>query len=106
MYSISLLSFIAVPVAYAVNSDPSALYIVSTLAICMSIVVVIGMILVPKVPTLPFVREKGLSWVLPLHETVETFLAGRSAAATKPNRSRASLTNGTNGVEHTEKNNE
>jgi hypothetical protein len=24
----------------------------------------------------PFVREKGLSWVLPLHETVETFLAG------------------------------
>ena len=25
---------------------------------------------------LPFVREKGLSWVLPLHETVETFLAG------------------------------
>ena len=25
---------------------------------------------------LPFVKEKGLSWVLPLHETVETFLAG------------------------------
>lgn len=25
---------------------------------------------------LPFIREKGLSWVLPLHETVETFLAG------------------------------
>ena len=24
----------------------------------------------------PFVREKGLSWVLPFHETVETFLAG------------------------------
>jgi hypothetical protein len=24
----------------------------------------------------PFVQEKGLSWVLPLHETVETFLAG------------------------------
>jgi hypothetical protein len=24
----------------------------------------------------PFVRERGLSWVLPLHETVETFLAG------------------------------
>ena len=24
----------------------------------------------------PFVREKGLSWVLPVHETVETFLAG------------------------------
>jgi hypothetical protein len=24
----------------------------------------------------PFVRENGLSWVLPLHETVETFLAG------------------------------
>ena len=53
MYSISLLSFIAVPVAYAVNSDPSALYIVATLAICMSVVVVIGMILVPKVLILP-----------------------------------------------------
>jgi len=25
---------------------------------------------------IPFVRENGLSWVLPLHETVETFLAG------------------------------
>ena len=25
---------------------------------------------------IPFVKEKGLSWVLPLHETVETFLAG------------------------------
>mmetsp|Transcript_31465 Transcript_31465/g.98886 ORF Transcript_31465/g.98886 Transcript_31465/m.98886 type:complete len:334 (-) Transcript_31465:308-1309(-) len=25
---------------------------------------------------LPFVKEKGLSWILPLHETVETFLAG------------------------------
>jgi len=25
---------------------------------------------------IPFIREKGLSWVLPLHETVETFLAG------------------------------
>ncbi|KAG8469495.1 hypothetical protein KFE25_005950 [Diacronema lutheri] len=24
----------------------------------------------------PFIRERGLSWVLPLHETVETFLAG------------------------------
>lgn len=24
----------------------------------------------------PFVRDNGLSWVLPLHETVETFLAG------------------------------
>ena len=24
----------------------------------------------------PFIKEKGLSWVLPLHETVETFLAG------------------------------
>jgi hypothetical protein len=24
----------------------------------------------------PFIQEKGLSWVLPLHETVETFLAG------------------------------
>jgi len=24
----------------------------------------------------PFVKENGLSWVLPLHETVETFLAG------------------------------
>mmetsp|Transcript_20528 Transcript_20528/g.50363 ORF Transcript_20528/g.50363 Transcript_20528/m.50363 type:complete len:275 (+) Transcript_20528:186-1010(+) len=24
----------------------------------------------------PFIRENGLSWVLPLHETVETFLAG------------------------------
>jgi hypothetical protein len=24
----------------------------------------------------PFVQQKGLSWVLPLHETVETFLAG------------------------------
>ena len=24
----------------------------------------------------PFVRDKGLSWVLPFHETVETFLAG------------------------------
>ena len=24
----------------------------------------------------PFVRQNGLSWVLPLHETVETFLAG------------------------------
>jgi hypothetical protein len=24
----------------------------------------------------PFVRQKGLSWVLPLHETVETFVAG------------------------------
>lgn len=24
----------------------------------------------------PFVQKKGLSWVLPLHETVETFLAG------------------------------
>ena len=25
---------------------------------------------------IPFVRQNGLSWVLPLHETVETFLAG------------------------------
>ena len=25
---------------------------------------------------IPFVSKKGLSWVLPLHETVETFLAG------------------------------
>jgi len=25
---------------------------------------------------IPFVKENGLSWVLPLHETVETFLAG------------------------------
>ena len=25
---------------------------------------------------LPFIKERGLSWVLPLHETVETFLAG------------------------------
>ena len=24
----------------------------------------------------PFIKENGLSWVLPLHETVETFLAG------------------------------
>jgi len=24
----------------------------------------------------PFIRQNGLSWVLPLHETVETFLAG------------------------------
>lgn len=25
---------------------------------------------------MPFIKENGLSWVLPLHETVETFLAG------------------------------
>lgn len=25
---------------------------------------------------IPFVKQKGLSWILPLHETVETFLAG------------------------------
>lgn len=25
---------------------------------------------------IPFIKERGLSWVLPLHETVETFLAG------------------------------
>jgi len=25
---------------------------------------------------IPFIRDNGLSWVLPLHETVETFLAG------------------------------
>ena len=25
---------------------------------------------------LPFIKEKGLSWILPLHESVETFLAG------------------------------
>jgi len=25
---------------------------------------------------IPFIKEKGISWVLPLHETVETFLAG------------------------------
>merc|ERR1711966_558318 len=25
---------------------------------------------------LPFIREKGLGWVLPLHETNETYLAG------------------------------
>jgi hypothetical protein len=25
---------------------------------------------------IPFVRQNGLSWILPLHETVETFLAG------------------------------
>ena len=25
---------------------------------------------------LPFVQKKGLTWILPLHETVETFLAG------------------------------
>ncbi|CEM00966.1 unnamed protein product [Vitrella brassicaformis CCMP3155] len=25
---------------------------------------------------LPFIKERGLSWVLPLHETVETFIAG------------------------------
>ena len=25
---------------------------------------------------LPFIQKKGLTWVLPLHETVETFLAG------------------------------
>jgi len=25
---------------------------------------------------IPFIKEKGLSWILPLHETVETFLAG------------------------------
>lgn len=25
---------------------------------------------------IPFVKEKGLTWILPLHETVETFLAG------------------------------
>lgn len=24
----------------------------------------------------PFIKQNGLSWVLPLHETVETFLAG------------------------------
>jgi hypothetical protein len=24
----------------------------------------------------PFIRVKGLSWVLPIHETVETFIAG------------------------------
>jgi len=25
---------------------------------------------------IPFIQQKGLSWVLPIHETVETFLAG------------------------------
>lgn len=25
---------------------------------------------------IPFIRQNGLNWVLPLHETVETFLAG------------------------------
>ena len=25
---------------------------------------------------IPFIKENGLSWVLPFHETVETFLAG------------------------------
>ena len=25
---------------------------------------------------IPFIKKNGLSWVLPLHETVETFLAG------------------------------
>ena len=25
---------------------------------------------------IPFIKENGLSWILPLHETVETFLAG------------------------------
>ena len=29
----------------------------------------------------PFVQKKGLSWVLPLHETVETFVAGTIFAA-------------------------
>ena len=29
----------------------------------------------------PFVQQKGLSWVLPLHETVETFVAGTIFAA-------------------------
>jgi hypothetical protein len=29
---------------------------------------------------IPFVRQKGFSWVLPLHETVETFIAGTSFA--------------------------
>jgi hypothetical protein len=30
---------------------------------------------------IPFVQQKGLSWVLPLHETVETFVAGTIFAA-------------------------
>lgn len=25
---------------------------------------------------MPFIQQKGLSWILPFHETVETFLAG------------------------------
>jgi len=33
---------------------------------------------------LPFIKERGLSWVLPLHETVETFLAGVIFAVRPP----------------------
>ena len=29
----------------------------------------------------PFIREKGLGWVLPLRETSETYLAGKSSAS-------------------------
>ena len=25
---------------------------------------------------MPFIQKNGLSWILPMHETVETFLAG------------------------------
>ena len=40
----------------------------------------------------PFVKENGLSWVLPLHETVETFLAGVIfAVASSSGRARFAL---------------
>lgn len=30
----------------------------------------------------PFIKENGLNWILPAHETVETFLAGTIFAVT------------------------
>jgi hypothetical protein len=49
MYSISLLAFIAVPVAFAIEGAFEAQFLVTTLAICMGICVTSGVMVIPKV---------------------------------------------------------
>ena len=49
MYSISLLAFIAVPVAFAIEGAFEAQFLVTTLAICMGVCVTTGVMVIPKV---------------------------------------------------------
>jgi len=49
MYSISLLAFIAVPVAFAIEGAFEAQFLVTTLAICMGVCVTTGVMIIPKI---------------------------------------------------------